>query len=143
MNRFNDNFWKKFFVFASFWNISAGPLVLALYLYCPSLIFTPEGIKFTHNPVFDAVFNVMIMAIVLFGVGYYAPSRDLMRNRIMIWLGILGKIILTIILVHLFFTNYLTPLLPILLAGDLIWAVFFFIFLTQTRERVRVNQFIG
>lgn len=143
MKKYNDDFWKKFFALASFWNVSAGPLLLGLYLYLPSFIFTPEGIRFTLNPVLDAFYYVTIAAIVLFGVGYYAPSRDLMRNRVIVWLGIMGKVILTIIFFHLYFTNHITPLLPILLVGDLIWAAFFSIFLIQTRERVKVSQFVG
>ncbi len=143
MNRFNDNFWKKFFFLASLWNISAGPLFVALYLYIPSMIFTPEGLTYTHNPAFNAFYYVLIAAIVLFGIGYYAPSRDLMSNRVMVWLGILGKVFLTIVFFHLYFAKYITPLLPVALVGDLIWAAFFYTFLIQTRERVKVSQFVG
>ncbi|MCX5851158.1 MAG: hypothetical protein NT072_03750 [Deltaproteobacteria bacterium] len=143
MNNFTDNFWKKFFVLASLWNISAAPLCLILYIYFPSLIYTSEGLQYTHNPVFDSFYYIVVGAVLLFGVGYYMPSRDLMLNRGIIWLGAIAKIGLAVVIFQMYFLKYLTLLVPILLVGDIIWALFFFVFLNQTKDRVKVNNLVG
>jgi hypothetical protein len=143
MRKFTDDFWKKFFALASLWNISAAPLLIVLYVYFPTLIFTPESIPYIYNFLFDSYYLILVCVILLFGIGYYMPSRDLMLNRIMIWLGILGKIGLTVIFFQLFILKYITIFFPVLLIGDLIWAIFFFMFLFQTKDRVKINNFVG
>jgi hypothetical protein len=128
---------------ASLWNISAAPLLIVLYVYFPTLIFKPDALPYTHNFLFDSYYLILVTAIVLFGIGYFMPSRDLMLNRAIIWLGIFGKIGLTIIFFQLYILKYITLFFPIILIGDLIWAIFFFMFLYQTKDRVKINYFVG
>lgn len=143
MSNYSDNFWKKFFILASLWNISAGPLMPVLYGYFPFLIYTSEGLKYTHNPVFDSFFYFLIAFITLFGFGFYMLSRDLMLNRGIVWLGVAGKICWAIIIFHMYFLQYLTAFVLVSLIGDIVLALFFLVFLNQTKNRVRVNNWVG
>lgn len=143
MTRFSDNFWKKFFVLASLWNISAIPLLILLYVYFPTFIFTNKAIPFIYNPIFGSFYFIFANAVLLFGIGYYMPSRDLMLNRAVIWLGSIGKIALTLIFLQLYTTGYITVVFPVLLIGDLIWAAWFFVFLYQTKGRVKIHYLVG
>jgi hypothetical protein len=136
----NETFWKRLFLVAALYTLSAAFVSYACF---PALVFTPQGLPFTHNPVFGTFFYTLVLAVVLFGIGYFTASRDLTRNRVMIWLGVVGKLGLAILVFRLYAAGFLTPLLPVGLAGDVVWAVLFFEFLRRTRGAVAVSNLVG
>jgi hypothetical protein len=139
----NETFWKRLFLVAALYTLSAAPMLVVSYACFPSLVFTPEGLPFTHNPVFDTFWYTLVLAVVLFGVGYLTASRDLRRNRVMIWLGVVGKLGLAILVFRLYAAGFITPLFPIGVAGDVVWAILFFEFLRRTRDAVAVSNLVG
>jgi hypothetical protein len=139
----NDSFWKKLFFLASLYTLSAAPTLAILYRYLPSLVFTEEGLPFTRNPVFDTFWYTLVLVVALFGVGYYTASRDLTRNRVILWLGAGGKLGLAVLVFRLYAAGFLTPALPAGLAGDVVWAAMFLEFLRRTRGAVVVNNLVG
>lgn len=139
----NESFWTRLFFVASLYTLSAAPMLLASYACFPSLVFTPAGLPFTRNPVFATFFYALVLAVLLFGVGYFTVSRDITRNRVMIWLGVVGKLGLAILVFRLYAAGFLTPVLPAGLAGDVVWAALFFEFLRRTRGAVAVGNLVG
>jgi hypothetical protein len=141
--RIDETFWRRLFFAASLYTLSAAPMLVVCYRYVPSFVFTTEGLGFTHNPVFDTFWYTLVLVVVLFGVGYYTASVDLTRNRVMLWLGAVGKLGLAGLVFRLYAAGFLTPALPIGLAGDVIWAALFLDFLRRTRAQVVVNNLVG
>ncbi len=139
----NETFWKRLFFVASLYTLSAAPMLLINYRYFPSMVFTTEGMPFTHNPVFDTFWYTVVIAVTLFGIGYYTVSRDLTRNRVMVWLGVAGKLGLGALVFRLYAAGFLTPALPVGLAGDVVWAALFLEFLRRTRGAVVVSNLVG
>jgi hypothetical protein len=139
----SENFWRGLFFFAALYTLSAAPMLVVSYAWFPSLVFTREGLPFTHNPVFDTFWYTLALAVVLFGVGYFAASRDLTRSRVMVWLGLVAKLGLAILVFRLYAAGFLTPLFPVGVAGDVVWAVLFFEFLRRTRGAVAVSNLVG
>jgi hypothetical protein len=89
------------------------------------------------------LFRSFALSVLIFGIGYYAVSRDITQNRVIVWLGAAGKV-----LVFAFFTDALlrghaTMTGWVVSIGDLLWAAGFFWFLYRTKDEVRVNNFVG
>jgi hypothetical protein len=40
----------------------------------------------------ETFWYTLVLAVTLFGVGYYTASRELTRNRVIVWLGAAGKL---------------------------------------------------
>lgn len=141
--RADEMFWRRLFFSASVYTLSAAPMLVVSYRYVPSLMFTTQGLGFTHNPVFDTFWYTLVLVVVLFGVGYYTASVDLARNRVIVWLGAAGKLGLAGLVFRLYAAGFLTPALPIGLAADVAWAALFLDFLRRTRAQVVVSNLVG
>lgn len=137
----NDKRFARMFFAAALWNFAAGAPALVFYEQQFKLVFGEGG--YTGDFHQALLFRSFALSILLFGVGYYAVSKDITQNRVIVWLGAAGKI-----LVFAFFTDALlrghaTMTGWVVSSGDLLWALGFFWFLYRTRDEVRVNNFIG
>lgn len=141
MNKMSDTFFRKLFFWGALWNISAALTGLCFYNFQFSLFFGPESLIDNFYQVL--AFKMSMLAILLFGIGYYIVSKELTLNRAIVWLGMIGKIVLFFIFTYYFIEGKATFVAFMVFFGDFIWAILFAIFLYQTREEVKFNNLIG
>ena len=137
----NDKRFSRMFFWAAVWNFVAGAPALLFYERQFKLVFGEAA--YTGDFHQALLFRSFALSVLVFGIGYWAVSRDITQNRVIVWLGAAGKI-----LVFAFFTDALlrghaTMAGWVVSIGDLLWAVGFFWFLYRTRDEVRVNNFVG
>jgi len=141
MNKMSDTFFRKLFFWGALWNISAALTGLFFYNFQFSLFFGPESLIDNFYQVL--AFKMSMLAILLFGIGYYIVSKELTLNRAIVWLGMIGKIVLFFIFTYYFIEGKATFVAFMVFFGDFIWAILFAMFLYQTREEVKFNNLIG
>jgi hypothetical protein len=79
-------------------------------------------------------------AVVLIGVGYYLVSRDLARNRGVVWLGVFAKLFDVVVLSYRFALGLAHPIVLVPAAVDGLFMLLFILFLYQTRAGNRVTE---
>lgn len=141
MRTLSDNFYSKMFTLGALWNIGISLSGLLFYELTITLFFGPNAV--VYNLISVMFYRLFMIAIIVFGIGYYIVSRDLSQNRAIVWLGLACKMILFIVFAFIFFTGKATVLAFLTLSGDFVWSLLFFLFLWQTKDRVRKNIFIG
>lgn len=141
MTTFTDDFYARLLVLAALWNIAIGLSGAVLYELTITLFFGPGAVS--YNLISVVFYRLFMVAVIAFGIGYFIVSRDLSRNRAVLWLGLACKMILFAVFSFLFFTGRATVLAFITLIGDLCWSLLMLLFLWQTRERVGNNMIIG
>ena len=106
MKKISTDFWQKMFFVGSLWNISIGLTSLLLTDFIIMMMFgkapMTENLSAFINgtvPVVDNLqtlifFRFFMIAVILFGIGYYWVSRDLLANRAVIWLGLVAKLMI-------------------------------------------------
>ena len=124
-------FWSWIFVAAALFNFAfGGPILLApegsyALAYVPTLTDDAMALRFWSDFGF---------AVVLIGVGYFLVSRDLTRNRGLVWLGVVAKLFDVVTLTSRFATGLAEPLVLLPAAVDGLFMLLFVLFLYQTRD---------
>lgn len=85
-----ERYEKTMFFVSALWNWGASLLFLILVLVNKQLL----SIVFNKIPESMLWFYIFLAAIFIFGLGYYWISTDVKRNRDIIKMGILGKILI-------------------------------------------------
>jgi hypothetical protein len=137
----NDKLFTRMFFAASLWNFAAGGPGLVSYEWQFKLIFGEEA--YTGDFHQALLFRSFALSVLLFGIGYYAVSKDIRQNRAIVWLGAAGKILVFAFFTDAFLQGHATTVAWVVSIGDLLWTVAFFWFLYRTRDEVRVNNFVG
>lgn len=121
--------WRIFFVIAGCFNLLGG----AIGFLTIERSFVDQGLP---APIYPFAFQILFVAVMIFGIAYLMVARDPVRYRHLVVLGLLTKIagfVLTLWAIH---TGQLPPSSwwqPVV--NDLIWAVGFSAFLWRTRRR--------
>lgn len=148
MKTINVNFWKKMFFVGSLWNISIGLSGLLLTDFILLMMFGKapmmENFSAFMNgtvPVIDNLqtlifFRFFMIAVILFGVGYYWVSRDLLANRAVIWLGLVAKLMIFFTFVYYFTMGQSSFFSVLICSGDFIFSIFFAAFLWKTKDGI-------
>lgn len=145
MKKISSGFWQKMFFVGSLWNISIGLSGLLLTDFILMMMFGKAPI--TENlsafingtvPVADSLqtlifFRFFMIAVILFGIGYYWVSRDLSANRAVIWLGLVAKLMIFFTFAYYYALGQSSCFSVLICSGDLIFSIFFILFLYQTR----------
>ncbi len=137
----SDSFFSKMFFLAGLWNLGIGLIGLFFTDFSVALFFGQNAV--TANFLALVMFRLFMVAIIIFGIGYYIVSRALMLNRGIIWLGLVSKIILFVIFIFFFFTGKATLIAALALTGDFLWSLLFLLFIRQTGGLVKINTIIG
>ncbi|MFZ5609623.1 MAG: hypothetical protein ACOY99_08435 [Pseudomonadota bacterium] len=120
----SDRAWRGVFFIAAAFNIAAAAffalapdVALALFQFPPV----------TGQVVWYALFWWLVAA---FGIGYYLVGRDLVANRSIALLGLVGKLGVVVVGAVLWGRGQLSSPMAALVAGDLVFSVFFLLFLS-------------
>jgi hypothetical protein len=141
MKKMSNAFYTRLFSLGALWNICIGLTGVLFYEFSITLFFGSDAVA--YNLISVMFYKLFMVAVIVFGVGYFFVSRDLTLNRGIVWLGLVSKIILFIVFTYHFIDGRATLLAFLTLFGDFIWSLFFILFLWQTKDTVRVNNIIG
>ena len=136
----NRRFDERMFLLASVWNLAASLAGLVFTSFLFRLLF---GRGIDGDLHLALLFRFSMLAVLLFGVGYWMVSRDLTLDRGIVWLGMAGKVVLFVVFAACFATGRATLAGPLLFTGDFVWALLFLSFLSKTKADVRVDGLIG
>lgn len=107
----------------------------AIFNWCACLVFfAPLGLasalNLSHSVSNGPFDQIALMAIALFGLGYWMVARNPDANRGIVLLGLIGKLIVVAILFgHYFLIGDVNFNLAGLSIGDIIYSGFFILFL--------------
>lgn len=141
MKDLNDNFFIKAFFLASLWNIAISLTGIFFTDFSISLFFGSGAV--TDDFIAKLFFRLFMLAVMIFGAGYFFVSRNLMLNRGIIWLGLFSKLCLFVIFVIYFIAGSATIMALLAVTGDFLWSLLFILFLYQTDAHVKINRVIG
>lgn len=133
VRKISNEFWKKMFFLSSVWNIGIGLTGLCFYDFTIRLLFGPGAV--TDNLLALIFYRFFMIAVILFGVGYYVVSRDLLANRAIIWLGLIAKLIIFFTLVYYYALGQATRFSVFGCSGDFVFSLLFILFLYQSKEK--------
>lgn len=148
MKTINVNFWKKMFFVGSLWNISIGLSGLLLTDFILMMMFgkAPMTENFsafingtvpvTNNLQTLIFFRFFMIAVILFGIGYYWVSRDLLANRAVIWLGLVAKLMIFFTFAYYFTMGQSSFFSVLICSGDFVFSILFILFLYQTKDGI-------
>ncbi len=141
MKSISDTFFIRMFTLAGLWNAGIGLTGIFFTGFSIDLFFRsdPAAMEFVGV----LMFRLFMVAVMIFGVGYYIVSRELMLNRGIIWLGLTSKITLFVLFMFFFITGRATLIAALAVTGDFLWSILFLLFIYQTGHRVKINNIIG
>lgn len=134
MKKISNDLWKKMFFLGSLWNLGIGLIGLCFYDLAITMLFGAQAV--TDNLLALIFFRFFMIAVILFGVGYYIVSRDLLANRAVIWLGLAAKLIIFFTFVYYYALGQATWFSVFGCSGDFAFSVLFIIFLYQTKDGI-------
>lgn len=116
---------KTLFIAAACWNW----LAAAGYVLAGNPARAHFGLPPSNDPLSAQLFAALVA---LFGLGYYYVSRDTAKNRAIVKLGIIGKMLVFLIFVYHAATGNIPWTFVIPTLGDVVFAVLFLLFLRRT-----------
>jgi hypothetical protein len=148
MDGVKTGFWKKMFFVGSLWNIGIGVTGLVFTDFILLMLFgrapVTDNLSALVNgtvPVADNLqvlifFRFFMIAVILFGIGYYWVSRDLLANRAVIWLGLVAKLIIFFTFVYYYALGLSSGFSVLIVSGDFVFSMFFIAFLWKTKDGI-------
>jgi hypothetical protein len=116
----SEVFRSRLFLIGALWNLLGGVAIIL----GTGVIF---GLAKLSPPMPEVYYYAWIALFMTFGIGYWMVSRDFENNRNIVILGIIGKVVFSIIFITQFFSSkgLIPPLFWIPVIGDLILALLF------------------
>lgn len=113
--------WSKFFYFSAIFNFAAAGALI----FTPELFFTILGMQEIYLPEILPWVHQFAVLVLVFGIGYWCVGVNPSQNRIVVWMGCIGK---TLVFASAALDSITFPaLIPfaIFVVADLIFALFF------------------
>jgi hypothetical protein len=131
MSVLTENNYSGIFKLGAAWNLAVGLGSLTLFRTSMRLFFGRDAV--TDSVVATMPLRFFYIAIAIFGWGYYLVSKDLKKNRGIVWMGIICKVIIFAFFAYYFRLKKLR-LLPMLAACvDLVFTFLFGMFLIDDK----------
>ncbi|MDD5711427.1 MAG: hypothetical protein PHY31_01565 [Smithellaceae bacterium] len=147
MNKIRVDLWQKMFFLGSLWNLCIGITSILFTNFILAMLFKApmmDNIMAFINGTLPAVDNLQTLiffrffmaAVIIFGIGYYWVSRDLLANRAVVWLGLVSKLIIFFTFVYYFALGQAAWFSVLVCSGDFIFSILFILFLYQTKDGI-------
>lgn len=121
--------WRLMFRVAALFNIGVAiPLWVAPVWLSTLMGFEPVPTDILYTDLFAAL-------VLTFGIAYWWVGADPMRNRVIVKMGICGKFLVVLVGYWHFFAGTTNLPFAVLVTGDLLWALSFWLFLWIRPER--------
>ncbi len=134
-------FYKKFFLFAAFWNVGAGLMgILSLSLNI-KLFYNVNHYSGDH--LFKLHYYNFWLFILIMGIGFYFVSKNVAHNYAMAIVGILGKTLAVGMWLYYYFTGKATYMVLIASAGDMLLVLVFIIYLRFTLKNYKNQKLLN
>jgi CDP-diglyceride synthetase len=116
--------YKRMFLIGALWNLVGGAFIILATRW----VFDSAGISLPSPPLYYYAWIALFMT---YGIGYYLVYRNLYRNRDIVLLGAIGKLVFAIVFIWNFiaYASEVPRFFLIPVAGDLVFVVFFVMFL--------------
>ncbi len=139
MKNSTEKIYKIIFVIAAVWNISGGlDAIFSFEANMTSLWGAKYIPMFYDNRVALSTYRLFWVLVIIFGVGYYVVSRDLTKNRAVVWMAVGGKLAVFMVWSDDYRIGAIQSAALIGGTGDLMFTLIFLLFLWQTRNRETV-----
>jgi hypothetical protein len=127
-----EGFYKRMFLVGALWNVLGGVFIVVATPW----VFSSAGLSPPEPPLY---YYAWIALFVAFGIGYYMVYRDMYGNKNIVILGIIGKLAFAAIFIHsvIAFKKQVPRFFVIPVAGDLVFAVLFWMFVSFARRAGR------
>jgi hypothetical protein len=125
--------WSLVFKIAALWNFS-GALFALCFKDTMSENFFTNYVAGTSSFESNLNYYLLYSFIMIMGIGYWLVSVDLYKNKAILIVGILGKIVASLTWITIFFMNLGTILLLVGAFGDFLWAMLFIFFLRTYKK---------
>jgi hypothetical protein len=135
MKKISTDLWGKMFFVGALWNIGIGLSGLFFYDFSMKMLFGDQAV--TGNLLTLIFFRFFMIAVIIFGVGYYVVSRDLNANRVVVSMGLAAKLIIFFTFVYYYFMGQAGWLSVFGCSGDFAFSILFMVFLYQTKEGIK------
>jgi len=120
-------YYKYLFIIGAFFNWINALTFFFLSIFFPQ-IFALFGIAFPPTLFF---LHSLLALIFTYGIGYYIVGRDIDKNRGVVWLGVISKLLFFSFCVIYFLLGQIPFILVALGSGDFIFACLFIEFLIK------------
>jgi len=134
MRKISNDLWQKMFFIGALWNISIGLIGLCFYDFSIKLFFGAEVV--TDNLLTLIFFRFFMIAVIIFGAGYWAVSRDLAANRAVVWMGLIAKLLIFFTFAYYYALGQAGWFSVFGSSGDFVFSIFFMMFLYQTKDGI-------
>lgn len=132
MKKISSDFWQKMFFIGALWNISIGLIGLCFYNFAMRMLFGDQAV--TDNLLTLIFFRFFMLAVIIFGVGYYIVSRNLWANRAVVWMGLTAKLVIFFTFIYYYLRGQASWFSVFGSSGDFAFSILFILFLYQIRE---------
>jgi hypothetical protein len=124
--------YRLVFFLGALWNLLGGAFIIA----ATGWIFNSAGVAVPFPAAYYYTWTAMIL---IFGLGYYCVYRDMFRNRDIVLMGAIGKTVFCGVFLYYFisYPGQIPTVFLIPIAGDLVFIVFFVMFLRFAYARHR------
>ena len=120
--------WRLMFRLAGLFNIAVAiPLWIAPVALSTLFGFSPVPTDILYTDLFAVL-------VITFGIGYWRVGADPVRNRVMVEMGILGKLLVVLVGYQHFLAGATSLPFAVLVTGDLVWASLFWLYLRTHPE---------
>ncbi len=121
------HYYRRLFVVAAAWNTLSGGAVL--FLLTNVKFRQAMGLAGSADPI---GLQLLASCLFVFGLGYYWVSRDLVRNRDLVKLGVIGKPLVFLVFVWHALAHEIPMILVVPSTVDLLFGVLFLEFLLRS-----------
>jgi len=136
MIQLSKKFYSMMFLLGALWNASFS---------IPGLLFPEFSMNIAFGPDMDqslilgnyysySIYLFWWGSVLLFGIGYYIVSRDINKNRGIVWMAVIAKLCFFYFFTYSYFTGRSTVLSFLGGSGDLVFTILFLNFLWQSRK---------
>jgi len=122
--------YKRVFLIGAIWNLVGGAIIVA----AASWIFGRSNLQVPSPSVYYYSWIVLFLS---FGIGYYKVYEDMYRNRDIVLIGAIGKSGFAAVFLYFYiaYPGQVPRFFQIPMIGDLVFVVFFVMFLRFARQR--------
>jgi hypothetical protein len=132
MRMVSDERYKDMFFLGSLWNLGIGLGCFSFLKLSMRLMFGAKEV--TSSIVATLPLRFFYAAVAVFGWGYYMVSKDLKKNRGIVWMGLVSKILIFAFFIY-YYAKKKLKIVPVLLGfGDFIFSILFTLFLWETKD---------
>jgi hypothetical protein len=130
----NHNRWSYMFLAAAAFNFLMGAPIFFVPAWSYGIAYIGDPIESTLRFWSDFGF-----AVIIIGIGYWFVSRDVTRNRGIVWLGIFAKLFDVVVLSYRYWIGVANPVVLFPAAIDFGFVILFVLFLRNKFERSRAQ----